>query len=119
MNRIEIYGKGACQCQADSLPMIEARLKEAGLIKNDLSGLITQGAYSSHVKASAKTHWEGGAWDVKAALVNSADKRRIWRECGVAMWFRPAAEGPWPDHGHGVWIGCPHLHAQAAAQVAD
>lgn len=108
-----VYGKRACSCQIASLPMIEARLRAAGVIKQGLDGMITQQAYSSGVSASGGTHDGGGVWDVEAILVNTAAKRRIWRECGVAMWHRTTAEGDWPEHGHGVWIGCPHLQGAA------
>ena len=106
------YGVKMCQCMIDSLPMIEERLRALGVIKKDISGLITQGAYSG-AKASAGTHNGGGAIDVSYWLVDTPEKRAAWRNSGVAMWHRRAWEGNWAQHGHGVWIGCPHLQGAA------
>ncbi len=112
-----IYGHPACDCIAQTLPMVEARLKAIGAIKHDLSGLVTQGCYRSRNKASAGTHAGGGVWDVKASLVDTPAKRLAWRESGWAMWHRQPHEGPWAAHGHGVVIGCPHLSWAARRQI--
>lgn len=113
-----LYGYRVCDCVVDSMMMLEWRLRKAGLIARDLSGLITQGAYNrGGVAASVGTHDGGGVLDVPPILVNTAAKRRIWRDSGVAMWYRRASEGPWRDHGHGVWDGCPHLSAGAKRQI--
>lgn len=110
---VYVHGRRACPCQAATLPMIEARLRAIGAITTDLFGMITQQAYSAGVAASAGTHDGGGVWDVKASLADTPAKRRAWRESGVAMWYRPYIKDKWPAHGHGVWIGCPHLQGKA------
>ncbi|MGD7704647.1 hypothetical protein [Microlunatus sp. Y2014] len=33
------------------------------------------------------------------------------------MWLRSPSQGPWGFHGHGIWIGCPHVSSGAANQV--
>lgn len=115
---VYVHGRRTCACVKQALPLVEARLKRAGYIKQDLSGLITQGGYNNGaVPASAGTHDGGGVIDVAASLVDTAAKRKIWRRSGWAMWHRTPAEGNWPEHGHGVLIGCPHVSAGAARQV--
>ncbi|MGH3503873.1 MAG: hypothetical protein ACRDQA_23705 [Nocardioidaceae bacterium] len=99
-----------------TLPMIEERLRAAGLITQDLSGLIFQGCWNDTVAASAGTHSGGGAIDVHPSLATTAGLT-AWRDSGVAMWRREPWEGPWGAHAHGVWIGCPHLSSGAAYQV--
>lgn len=115
---VTVYGKRTCTCVKRALPLVEARLKRAGYIKQDLSGLITQGGYNNGaVPASAGTHDGGGVIDVAASLVDTEAKRKIWRKSGWAMWHRRTWEGNWPEHGHGVLIGCPHASAGAKRQV--
>jgi len=115
---VTVYGKRTCACVKRALPLVEARLKRAGYIKQDLSGLITQGGYNNGaVPASAGTHDGGGVIDVTPSLVDTEAKRRIWRKSGWAMWHRRTWEGSWPEHGHGVLIGCPHASAGAKRQV--
>lgn len=115
------YGRPMCECMVATLPMIEDRLRVAGLIRQDLSGLIAQGGYSRG-KLSAGTHAGGGAIDVAHHLVNTPARVRLWRTCGIAMWERTEKDspsfGPGNRHGHGIWIGCPHLHPEAAFQVS-
>lgn len=115
---VTVYGRRTCACVKRALPLVEARLKRAGYIKQDLSGLITQGGYNNGaVSASAGTHDGGGVIDVKPSLVDTEAKRKIWRQSGWAMWHRRTWEGNWPEHGHGVLIGCPHASAGAKRQV--
>lgn len=117
---VTVYGKRTCACVKQALPLVEARLVKAGYIKKDMSGLITQGGYNNGaVAASAGTHDGGGVIDVKAALVDTEAKRRIWRKSGWAMWHRRTWEGNWPEHGHGVLIGCDHLTTGASRQVVS
>lgn len=112
-----IHGYAACTCMARSLPMIEDRLRKAGGIVRDLSGLITQGAYSGGVQASAGTHNGGGAIDVHYTTADTDEKILAWRRSGVAMWRRRPWEGPWGEHAHGIWIGCDHVSSGAANQI--
>lgn len=115
---VYVHGRRTCACVKQALPLVEARLKRAGYIKQDLSGLITQGGYNNGaVPASAGTHDGGGVIDVAASLVDTEAKRKIWRRSGWAMWHRRTWEGNWPEHGHGVLIGCPHASAGAKRQV--
>lgn len=109
-------GVRMCSCQVATFPMLEARLRDAGLITTDLTGLIYQGGYNAGgVAASAGTHDGGGALDVRWSLCSDAAVR-IFRRCGIAYWPRPTMK---PPHGHGIWIGCPHVSSGAAAQVAQ
>lgn len=112
-----VHGKQACSCQVKTLEMIESRLRAIGAIKQDLSGLITQQAFSTDVKASGGTHDGGGVWDVKFTVVDTIEKRRAWRESGAWATFRTKDQGPWPDHGHVNWVGCPHMSEPAKRQV--
>ncbi|MDN5725626.1 MAG: hypothetical protein L0G99_06795 [Propionibacteriales bacterium] len=104
------------------MPMIESRLKDLGAIENDLSGLIAQGAYSDG-SLSANTHAGGGAMDVSYSVVDTKAKVLAWRTSGVAMWPRTGIDSPKfagnNQHGHGIWIGCPHLSSSAQEQVGQ
>lgn len=112
-----VHGKQACSCQVKTLEMIESRLRAIGAIKQDLSRLITQQAFSTDVKASGGTHDGGGVWDVKFTVVDTIEKRRAWRESGAWATFRTKDQGPWPDHGHVNGVGCPHMSEPAKRQV--
>ena len=130
-----VYGYRACGCIRDSLPGIEADLIRGGFIQRDMSGLVTQGAYSAGVAASAGSHDGGGVWDLTNTLGHGGqsvasmtrDQRlehaaflAIWRRRGVAIWHRtPAQSASFPHHYHAVWLGCPHLSRLAASQAAD
>ena len=78
---------------------------------------VTQGCYSTAVGASAGTHAGGGVVDL--APFDQANKVRVLRDLGWAIWHRPAIAGLWPEHIHGVMIGHPTLSPEAAAQVGD
>ena len=117
-----LHGRRACPCWAAILPGLEADLRASGFIRQDLSGLITQGAYNTSVAASGSTHSGGGVWDVRHSLVDTDAKRRIWLKWGVVPFDRRTADAPvtrWPNHGHMVVAGCPHLAASAARQVTQ
>ena len=103
----------ACSCIRDSWPTITALAVSRGLIRQQIS--VTQGSYSTSVNASALTHAGGGVLDV---MVTGATLDSLLEECGIAAYERTAADGFKP-HSHILWIGCPHLHAQAAAQVTS
>lgn len=75
---------------------------------------LTQGSYNTTVKASAKTHWEGGVVDL--APFDHENKVRVLREIGFAAWYRPRSSS-WPPHIHAVLIDHGNLHPQAKAQV--
>lgn len=107
----------------ESWPMITDALIKAGAIKESVDAwMIAQGAYS-HGSLSADTHAGGGAMDVWWSLVDTDAKVRAWRSCGIAMWPRTEVDsvkfGGSNRHGHGLWIGCPHLSPGAASQVVS
>jgi hypothetical protein len=80
----------------------------------------TQGSYSSSVGASAGTHSGGGAVDLHCASLpedQALEIVRVMRQVGFAAWMRKPAEGNWPEHIHGIAIGCPDLSASAKRQV--
>lgn len=111
-----LYDRTVCSCIIDTAPLIEAELRKIGAIKRDLSGLITQGAYSTSVSASAGTHAGGGVIDVRYSLTDTDAKRRAWAAGAAIAFPRTRILGLWPSHGHVVWRGCPHLAASAARQ---
>lgn len=112
-----VRGKRACNCIERTVAIIERELRKLGAIKQDLSGLITQGSYNTSVKASGSTHSGGGVWDVKWNLVNTDAKKRAWLAGGAIPFERTTADSNWANHGHIVWAGCPHLAESAARQV--
>jgi hypothetical protein len=116
-----LYGYTACECIVASAPLVELRLREAGLIAGNLSGLISQGCYSTAVAASAMTHAGGGVWDLKDFTPYRADLDSLLVSLGWIDFYRaPGALGPGSaPHHHVVLNGCPHLHPQAAAQLVD
>lgn len=79
----------------------------------------TQGSYSAG-KKSAGTHKGGGAVDLHCASLpedQALEIVRVMREVGFAAWLRKPSEGDWPEHIHGIAIGCPDLDPAAARQV--
>ena len=119
MAYITLHGKRACSCQQKTLPYLERDLRAAGLIKKDLSGLITQQAYNSTVNASGSTHDGGGVWDVVHRLVDTDAKKKIWARNGWIPFDRRTIDAPkskWPNHGHMVVAGCPHRDPSAVKQ---
>lgn len=120
---VMVRGKRACRCMATAIPRVEAGLRALGVIRDDMSGLVTQGAWNGGagaVAASAGTHAGGGVWDVDPKLVDTDAKRAAWWAAGIVPFYRITADAPvsqWPPHGHVVTIGCPHLAPSAAAQI--
>ena len=81
---------------------------------------ITQGCYSSGVKASAGTHSGGGAFDfsVRGLSLSQINRRvKALRRVGFAAWHRVTSEGGWAPHIHAIAIGCPDLAPLAEMQV--
>lgn len=111
--RIAFRGGLTCACVVAIIPVVEGRLKAAGIIKNSVD--FFQLGYRDDVEQSAGTHAGGGAMDVKQY---STAALKIWRECGVAMWHRTPAQ-KFIHHGHGIVIGCPHASSGAKDQVDD
>lgn len=102
-----------CSCMNESLPWITKWLIRKGIIKQQLD--FTQGAYNRSVAASARTHWGGGVGDILP--IGDAGDTAL-EEVGVISYQRDSRDGMSPHH-HILWNGCPHMHAQAAAQVVD
>lgn len=105
-------GLPSCECLAEWLPAFEAELKARNLIEVsiDIAQLI------GTASASALVHSTGGAWDIW-----QTDPRvsRVARQMGSVAW--PRVTGAFADnrHTHGVLVGCPHLHQQGLAQIAE
>ena len=78
---------------------------------------ISQGSYSTSVKASGSTHAGGGAADITSP-VNTRFLRALL-DNGQAAWIRSPSQGDWPWHIHTLHIGDPNLSPSAQAQVAD
>ena len=102
-----------CSCMNASLPWITKWLVHKGIIKQQLD--FTQGAYNTSVAKSARTHWGGGVGDIRP--IGDAGDTAL-EEVGVISYQRDSRDGMSPHH-HILWNGCPHMHAQAAAQVVD
>lgn len=107
--KLKFRGGLTCICVATSLPWVEYRMLEAGVIRFNID--IYQLGYRGDVDASRGTHAEGGNTDVGQYSPQALD---IWREMGWAMQDRsPFFED---DHGHGWPVGCPHLSPAAEKQ---
>jgi hypothetical protein len=81
---------------------------------------ITQGSYNNSVGASAGTHSGGGALDLRAKDLTSAQRKEavnILRKVGFAAWLRTPSQGDWPYHIHCVAVGCSDLSSAAERQV--
>ena len=87
----------------------------------DAPVVISQGCYNAGgVAASAGTHDGGGAADIAAANLTSAQRKEIEtkaRKVGFAAWIRNPTQGNWGWHIHMIAIGCPDLSRGAASQV--
>lgn len=84
--------------------------------------VITQGAYSTSVSASAGTHSGGGVIDIRARDLSTTQRSQVvsyMRRVGFAAWLRTPSQADWPYHVHAVAVGCPDLSSAAAAQVVD
>lgn len=78
---------------------------------------ILQGSYNGGVGASAGTHDGGGAVDLAPA--DAANKVRVGREVGFAIWERQPIPNLWPHHVHGILIGDAEASPSALRQVAQ
>lgn len=94
-----------CACMAAVLPKVEDEMLALGLIHVCLD--VYQWAYNpDKVDASAGTHDLGGVIDVGQ---HTLAQRKVWARWGVMMFPREHRFG-WTggEHGHGVWVQCPH-----------
>lgn len=86
---------------------------------------ISQGSYTTAVKASALTHKGGGAADIRARTLSEAQRSlavRELRRVGFAAWLRRIEDGFDSIHIHAIAVGDPELSegpASAARQVRD
>lgn len=84
--------------------------------------VITQGSYNTNTEQSAGTHDGGGALDVRAKDLTSAQRDTVVKELrrvGFAAWLRTPSQGDWPYHIHAVAAGDQDLSAAARQQVVD
>lgn len=102
------------RADARSVKMIEEAERLGGPL------VLTQGAYSTSVGASAGTHSGGGVYDFSVRGLSTAQvnrRVRALRRVGFAAWHRVPSEGPWVAHIHAVAVGCDDLAPGAARQV--
>jgi hypothetical protein len=84
---------------------------------------ISQGSYTTKVKASALTHKGGGAADIRARTLGEAERSLVVRELrrvGFAAWLRLIEEGFDSIHIHAIAVNDPELSegpGSAARQV--
>jgi hypothetical protein len=91
---------------------------------------LTQGSFSTAVKKSSKTHFGGGALDIRARHPDTPDRPmpdaskvvRELRKAGFAAWLRTPSQDKspppkWPFHIHALAIGDKDMHPEAQAQV--
>ena len=105
-------GGYTCSCVVKSLPLVEAEMKQLGLIQDHID--IFQLGYRSDVSASAGTHNAGGCVDV--AQYHGA-QIQVWREWGWTMQRRDLSGVK--THAHGWPYKCTHLAPAAQRQEAD
>jgi len=77
---------------------------------------ITQGSYSTSVKASGSTHAGGGVIDTNGPGGWGAAVGAL-RRVGFAAWHRTPNQGPWGHHIHAVAIGDSSASPAAKRQV--
>jgi hypothetical protein len=83
---------------------------------------LDQGSYSTSDPTSAGTHDGGGAVDVTATGLTTAQRWetvRALRTVGFVAWLRTPSQGAWPYHIHAVAVCDPDLSKPAADQVND
>lgn len=112
--RIKFRGRLTCRCVAISLPWVEYRMLQAGLIKYNID--IFQLGYTTAVAASGNTHAKGGPADVGQYTDPFLS---IWRLMGWNMQWRTVSQGFSGAHGHGWPNGCPHMSPAANDQQKD
>lgn len=79
---------------------------------------VLQGSYNAGgVSASSGTHDGGGAVDL--APFDWANKVRVGRRVGFAIWHRTPIPDVWPEHCHGIAIGDREMSDAAASQVVQ
>lgn len=79
---------------------------------------ITQGSFSTSVKASGSTHAGGGAIDTNGPGGWSRATSAL-RAVGFAAWHRSPSQGPWGHHIHAIDYRDPTASSSAKAQGRD
>ena len=82
--------------------------------------VLTQGSYTSATPQSGGTHDGGGAMDIRAITLTSAQRKTVeteLRRVGFAAWIRDPSQGDWPWHIHAIAVGDKELSDAAKAQV--
>jgi len=113
----KLYGFDVCECIMSSYKLVERRLRDAGLIQTDLSGILEQGCYSTNVKASGLTHSQGGVVDFADFTPYRDDFDSLMTDLGWCGAHRTKAQGFTSSHWHIILNGCPHLHSSAKTQL--
>lgn len=105
-------GRPCCPCDAEWLPALEEELIEQGIITKPLTIAQLIGT----APQSALVHSQGGAGDCW-----ETDERiaYVMRQMGAVA--HPRVTGAFANNRHTHWtlIGCPHLHPQGLAQIAE
>lgn len=85
--------------------------------------IVAQGSYNAGgVSQSAGTHDGGGAIDISASGMSSAERIAMvtaLRKAGFAAWLRTPSQGDWGYHIHAIAIGDKEASAGAQSQVKD
>lgn len=105
---------------------LNTRTRDMILAVEYLTGItlvLTQGSYNAGgVTASAGTHDGGGAVDIRAKDLTTAQRKKVvlaMRQVGFAAWLRLAIKDLWPVHIHGIAKNDGDLSRGAAGQVTD
>lgn len=94
-------------------PTADMLAKAQGLLGSRFT--VTQGSFSTSVRASGSTHAGAGAVDIGAPVTGAAVN--ALRQVGFAAWDR-TGRGPWGPHIHAV-ANVPGASAAALAQYRD
>lgn len=81
----------------------------------------SQGSYSGGVSASAGTHDAGGALDIKAVNLTSAQRQEVvkaFRKVGFAAWLRTPSQSNWPYHVHCIAVQPWGMHDRGVLTTA-
>lgn len=124
---VDFRGRPACPCQADWIPVFERELQRRGVI----TGQVPIAQLIGGAKASGGTHGDfdrdgnivggGGVSDYWLLGVQGEVAVMVARQMGAdPTWHRLKGwdNGGGSEHVHSVLRGCPHLTADARAQVA-
>lgn len=109
---LTLYGRPVCPCLFEWVPEFEEELREQGII----DGTLDWAQFIGEADASALTHSWGGVgdcWEIDPVI------SKVARQMGCVMHPRIAGSFAKNKHSHGGLIGCPHMHPQALAQIAE